>query len=71
MYKIFKHKIKINNIYINTYGIEIINSQKSRKLHDVSTNKTKLLKLIDGLNKENVDEIHLESILEDFYLFYY
>lgn len=49
---------------INSYGI----SFKNKKINDVSTDKNKVLKLIEKCNKLKVSEIHIYDIIEDFFV---
>lgn len=68
-YEIFKHIITIDDINIESYGIIVFENQKIvRRLFDVSTDHCALSRLVDSLNKNRVEPIHLDSIIEDFYL---
>lgn len=68
-YKVFKHQTVIENIKIESYGIKVYENRiLMRKLFDVSTDYSALSKLVDSLNKNKIESIHLDSILEDFYL---
>lgn len=68
-YKVFKHQIVIENTNIESYGIEVYeNRALVRKLFDVSTDYDALSRLVDSLNENKIESIHLDSILEDFYL---
>lgn len=68
-YKVFKHQTVIENINIESYGIKVYENRiLVRKLFDVSTDHSALSKLVDSLNKNKIESIHLDSILEDFYL---
>lgn len=66
-YKVFKHQTVIENMNIVSYGIEVYENRiLVRKLFDVSTDYSALSKLVDSLNKNKIESIHLDSILEDF-----
>lgn len=68
-YRIFKHKITIENVDVESFGVEVYEETKLvSKLFDVSTDYNALLKLINSLNENEIDIIHLDAILEDFYL---
>ena len=68
-YEVFKHIITIENIDIESYGIIVFENKKIvRKIFDVSTDYSALSLLVDLLNKNRVEPIHLDSIIEDFYL---
>lgn len=68
-YEIFKHNIKIEDKTVETYGIRICdNKNVIDKLYDVSTDYNAISQLVDSLNKNRIDFIHFNSILEDFYL---
>lgn len=68
-YKVFKHQTVIENMNIVSYGIKVYENRiLVRKLFDVSTDYSALSKLVDSLNKNKIESIHLDSILEDFYL---
>lgn len=68
-YKVFKHQIVIENTNIESYGIEVYeNRALVRKLFDVSTDYDALSRLVDSFNENKIESIHLDSILEDFYL---
>ena len=68
-YQIFKHQITIENKIIETYGISIYeNKILVDKLYDISTDYNALSHLVDSLNKDRIDLIHFDSMLEDFYL---
>lgn len=47
-----------------SYGIRCINT--GRVVTDVTTNYTKITEFVELLNKENLDEIHLMDVIEDF-----
>ena len=69
IYKVFKHKITIENISLESYGIIVFENEKIvRQLFDVSTDYNALSKLVDSLNENGVEPVHLDSIIEDFYL---
>ena len=68
-YRIFKHKITIEETQVETYGINIYEYNVIvKKLYDVSTDYEALTRLVDSLNKNDIDIVHIDSILEDFYL---
>ena len=68
-YQIFKHNITIENKIIETYGINIYeNEVLVDKLYDISTDYNAISQLVDSLNKDRIEFIHLDSILEDYYL---
>lgn len=47
-----------------SYGIRCINT--GRDVSDVTVNYAKITEFVELLNKENVDEIHLMDVIEDF-----
>lgn len=47
-----------------SYGIRCINT--GREVSDVTTNYVKITEFVELLNKENLDEIHLMDVVEDF-----
>ena len=62
-YKVFKHQTVIENTNIESYGIEVYeNRALVRKLFDVSTDYGALSKLVDSLNENKIESIHLDSI---------
>ena len=68
-YEIFRHQIAIENNMIETYGIKVYENNKLlRTVYDVSTDFNAITKLVYLLNVENIELIHFESVLEDFYL---
>lgn len=68
-YTIFKHNITIKNVAINSFGIRVYaKNTLICELFDVSTDYKALKNLVDSLNENEIDVIHLDSILEDFYL---
>ena len=68
-YKIFKHKITVEDIIVESYGIIAFENENIiRKLFDVSTDYDALSVLVDLLNNNGVELIHLDSVIEDFYL---
>lgn len=68
-YIVFKHNITIKNVVIDSFGIRVYeDNMLIRELFDVSTDYKALKHLVDSLNENEIDIIHLDSILEDFYL---
>ncbi len=68
-YQIFKHHITIEKTLVETYGINIFeNEVLVDKLYDISTDYNAISQLVDSLNKDRIEFIHFDSILEDFYL---
>ncbi len=68
IYDIFKHIIEIEEKQIETYGIVVRNSGKTeRTVFDVSENYDAVLSLVNRLNADKVELIHLDSVLEDFF----
>ena len=67
-YRFFRHIITIEDIDIESYGIIVFENKKIvRKIFDVSTDYRALSLLVDLLNKNRVEPIHLDSIIEDFH----
>lgn len=67
-YIMLPHYIKIDNKCIKTYAIAAIKKCIIVKIaKDVSTDKRAVSELIKRLNTRNVELIHLENIIEDFY----
>ncbi|MCH5191556.1 MAG: hypothetical protein J1F23_05260 [Oscillospiraceae bacterium] len=67
-YRIFAHTTDIQEKRIDTYGISVISDGKEKKrLFDVSTDLKALKKLVARLNAGDVELVHLNDILDDFY----
>lgn len=67
-YIMIPHYIRIDNKYVKTYAIIAIKKCIIVKIvKDVSTDKRAVSELIKRLNTRNVELIHLENIIEDFY----
>ena len=68
-YKIFKHKVKIEDLEIQTYGIKVYEQKRLvRTLFDVSTDCNALSEFVSYLNKHRINSIHLDAMIEDYYL---
>lgn len=71
-YRIFAHTVDIQDKTVNTYGISVIfDGKEQKRLFDVSTDLTALKRLVLRLNEGNVELVHLNDILDDFYTQYY
>lgn len=71
-YRIFAHTVDIQENTVNTYGISVISDGKEqKKMFDVATDLMALKKLVARLNSEEVELVHLNDILDDFYTQYY
>lgn len=69
IYDIFKHIIEIDGKQIETYGIAVRESGKTVKtVFDVSVNCDAVISLVNRLNEGQVELIHFESVLEDFFV---
>lgn len=68
MYLRFSHYIKIGNSRVKTYRIAVISAKKIEIRRDVSTNGEALKQIVKRMNEGKVEPVHLDSILEDFYL---
>ena len=70
-YHIFAHTVDIQEKRVNTYGIYVMSGGKEQKrMFDVSTDFTALKRLVALLNEGNVELVHLNDILDDFYTQY-
>ncbi len=61
-YQLTKTVIRMENKQITSYGIKC----NSKTIQDISINKAYVEGIINALNKNNVSEIHLSEIVEDF-----
>lgn len=68
MYLRFSHYIKIEKRRVKTYGIAVISANVLKIRRDVSTNGEALKQIVKRMNEGKVEPVHLDSILEDFYL---
>lgn len=68
MYLKFSHYIKIEKRRVKTYGIAVISAKGLEIRKDVSTDGKAVKELVKRMNEGKVKPIHLDSILEDFYL---
>lgn len=68
MYLRFSHYIKIEKRRVKTYGIVVISAKKIEIHRDVSTDGKALKQIVKRMNEGKVEPVHLDSILEDFYL---
>lgn len=68
MYMKFSHCIKIEQRRVKTYGIAVISAKKIEIRRDVSTDSKALKQLVRRMNREKILPVHLDSILEDFYI---
>lgn len=62
MYIITQEEKKIEGIVRTTYGIQC----DGMIIDDVSTNKEKVIRLIDKLNRYELSSCHLRDAVEDF-----
>ncbi len=69
MYLPFKHKVWVRKTQIDTYGIKVLDSNNKtiRVLYDISTNEIAIKDLVERLNAEVVEPVHLDSIIFDFH----
>ncbi|MGN0570473.1 MAG: DUF6514 family protein [Candidatus Fimenecus sp.] len=69
VYSVFKHKVKLEDKTIESCGINVCDENGStvRTVWDVSCSFSAVSSLVDSLNRGEVDPVHLDSILEDFY----
>lgn len=66
-YALISHKSKINGISLTEYGMAIYKCGiLFRIIEDISTNRLATEQLIDILNSEKPDLIHIDDIVEDF-----
>lgn len=66
-YAIISHKSEVDNVCMTTYGMAIYKCGiLFRMIEDISTNLCATQSLIDILNQENPEPIHLDDIVEDF-----
>lgn len=68
MYMRFSHYIKIEKRRAKTYGIAVISAKKIEIRRDVSTDRKAVKELVKRMNEGKAESVHLDSILEDFYL---
>lgn len=67
-YKVFKHKVYIDGAFTYSYGIYVTNNNIILdKYYDVSLEKQKVQTLVNNLNKYEVEPIHVNDIIYDFY----
>lgn len=71
MYLKFSHYIKIEKMRVKTYGIAVISAKGLVIRRDMSTDGKAVKELVKRMNEEKIDVIHLDSILEDFYMEHY
>ena len=71
MYMKFSHYIKIEKRRVKTYGIAVISAKKTEIRKDVSTDRKALKQLVRRMNKDKIDIVHLNDILDDFYTFHF
>jgi len=63
-YEITESYIVIEGQEIKTYGIKC-NISEVKPINDVSTDKSKVQKIVDLLNKYDLDPIQLQEVCED------
>ncbi len=68
MYLRFRHYVKIEQRRVRTYGIAVICSKTLEIHRDISTDRKAIKELVRKMNKNKVELIHFNSILDDFYL---
>lgn len=71
MYLRFSHYIKIEKRRVKTYGIAVISANVLEIRRDVSTDRKALKQLVKRMNEGKAESVHLDSILEDFYMTHY
>lgn len=54
--------------YYAVYGIEAVGDTPI-KIHDITTDKDKLMKMIEKLNRNMLSEIHIQDICDDFLVY--
>ncbi len=69
VYALISHKSEVDGISLTEYGMAIYKCGiLFRIIEDISTNLIATEKLIDILNEEKPELIHLDDIVEDFCL---
>ena len=70
VYSVFKHKVKLAHKTIESCGINVCdeNGITVRTVYDVSCSFSAVSSLVESLNSGKVEPVHLDGILEDFYL---
>lgn len=68
MYLRFSHYVKIEKRRVRTYGIAVIFSKALEIHRDISTDGKAVKELVRRMNKDKIDLVHFNSILDDFYL---
>lgn len=71
MYLKFSHYIRIEERRVKTYGIAVLSVKTLEIRRDVSIDGKAVKELVRKMNKEKIELVHLDSILEDFYLNHY
>lgn len=72
IYRVFSHTVDIDNKAVKTYGISVISGGREQKiLFDVSTDLSAVEGLVARLNEGEVELVHLNDILDDFYTCHY
>lgn len=71
MYLKFSHYIKIEKKRVKTYGIIAISAKVFEIRKDVSTDGKAVKELVKKMNQDKIEFVHLDSILDDFYLEHY
>lgn len=67
-YSIFKHVIEIEGKQVETYGIAVQSGGETERIvFDVSENGVAVELLVESLNEGEVEPIHLDGILENFF----
>lgn len=68
MYLKFSHYIRIEERRVKTYGIAVLSAKAIEIRKDVSTDGKAVKQLVKSLNKCKVDVVHIDSVIEDFYI---
>lgn len=71
MYLKFSHYIKIEKMRVKTYGIAVISAKGLVIRRDMSTDGKAVKELVKRMNEDKIELVHLDDIIEDFYLTHY
>lgn len=66
-YKMFEHTVEIEGKTVKTYGIEFEQDGRLCRREDISTDEAAVTELTKKLNYGDIDSVHFDSVLEDFY----
>ena len=69
-YRLVKKRVYLNLKLTIVYGISVEylenGKQKQRTIHDVSSDRFAIMKLVDLCNKHRLDPYQLDDVIEDF-----